>query len=726
MRRVLSGALIVTLLAARAAFAQDVRRELPGFDFTPDGVWRVKARQVRALREQLLSRGDFGRLNAPAALYAPTPGAAAAVSGVLRAPLILFRFRDTDTTTQRDTAQYSQAIFAPVPPLGRPYTLRTFYEEMSNGLFSIQGRPVSWWTTLDSNESRYVGPATGCPPYGTCNGVWSDNAFGALQAGLREAVAKADPFVDFGLFDNDGPDGIPNSPDDDGQVDIVLFVHAVADGACRGFANNNHPWSHRSYLGVQTNDPRTGAAGQFIRVTNYIMQSGLGGATNCDVNSIMAIGTTAHELGHGIGLPDFYDTDPADGDDSEGIGQWGLMGSGNYTTATSPSYMESFSRSQLGWMTVRPLAASGSYTLGPTTSRDTAMLVRPTAPNPRGEYFLLENRQPVLSDTAMTRIMGPGLLVWHFDSTQYARGFHLNSGPIHALWLMQADGLNQLRSSVQGVRNRGDAGDPYPGSAGNTAFALSSNPAALLNATGNPYAGFVVDSIRQVVPNGEMAFRVRFVGLSIVRASDTTAQVRIRGAPFYVYRDVFTAGDTVTVAVDSVQTSADGRRRFTFASWSDGGARTHLLTMTANGSTFTALVNRAFRLQVWAFGIASPPAGLVLDTFRLEGDSVVLDATPATGTLFAGWTGDTATTQRRLVLRMTRPYTIAARFAPTDSAIAQLTVGSGLSASDRTLLDDLGNGNGRFDVGDFVAWLDRSGTVVDAATMARVLRGARP
>ena len=29
--------------------------------------------------------------------------------------------------------------------------------------------------------------------------------------------------VDFGLFDNDGPDGVPNSGDDDGYVDIVFI-----------------------------------------------------------------------------------------------------------------------------------------------------------------------------------------------------------------------------------------------------------------------------------------------------------------------------------------------------------------------------------------------------------------------------------------------------------------------------------------------------------------------
>ena len=42
-----------------------VRREIPGFDFRKDGVWRRQARAVRALRKRLLSRQNFGALNAP-------------------------------------------------------------------------------------------------------------------------------------------------------------------------------------------------------------------------------------------------------------------------------------------------------------------------------------------------------------------------------------------------------------------------------------------------------------------------------------------------------------------------------------------------------------------------------------------------------------------------------------------------------------------------------------
>jgi len=43
------------------------------------------------------------------------------------------------------------------------------------------------------------------------------------------------------------------------------------------------------------------------------------------------------EFGHGLGLPDLYDTDDSNGD-SEGIGWWGLMGSGNWAGGRTSPY----------------------------------------------------------------------------------------------------------------------------------------------------------------------------------------------------------------------------------------------------------------------------------------------------------------------------------------------------------------------------------------------------
>src|SRR5207302_10823647 len=77
--------------AARAQGPRPPRREAPGRDFGPDGVWRQQARAVRAMRSRLLAQRQFGALNAPLAAGVPTPSAAA-VSGTLRVPAVLFSY----------------------------------------------------------------------------------------------------------------------------------------------------------------------------------------------------------------------------------------------------------------------------------------------------------------------------------------------------------------------------------------------------------------------------------------------------------------------------------------------------------------------------------------------------------------------------------------------------------------------------------------------------------
>src|SRR2546425_8639703 len=155
-----------------------------------------------------------------------------------------------------------------------------------------------------------------------------------MQAGLRQAVARVDNQVDWGQFDNDGPDGIPNSGDDDGYVDMIMFAHPTKDGACGGFPDsndpttNNHIWSHRYSLlqtyvtHVPSNKPGFGN----IRVRDYFTTSARGGASACDITKNMPICTAGPQVGHPFALPDPHDTQSP----TEGSGEGGLMGSGNF------------------------------------------------------------------------------------------------------------------------------------------------------------------------------------------------------------------------------------------------------------------------------------------------------------------------------------------------------------------------------------------------------------
>lgn len=735
---VLGAVAALAALAARPAPAQQPqvarRWELPGprLDFSPDGVWRRKARQIARTRAAALGRSDFALLNAPLLQGAPSR-AGLSLGGTLRVPAVLLRFADTDTTALRAPADYGQALFGAGPPAGRPYTVRTLFEEMSNGAFSIQGDAIGW-VALANLEAAYTGPAGTCAenPYtGNGNGYFC-GAYLLTQAGLREAILRADSQgVDWGRYDNDGPDGLPNSGDDDGFVDLAMFVQPMMDGACVA-RSNNHIWAHSYWFNVATSTRRAGAAGGYIAVRDYTIQSGVGGNAACDSTQMMPIGTVSHETGHGIGLPDLYDTDPSDGDDSEGIGHWGLMGSGNYATPLSPAGLEAFSRNTLGWVLVRPLGSSGTYGFGPTALGDTAFLVRPTGANPRGEYYLLENRQAVQNDSALIRMKAPGLLVWHVDSSRYhGRLWYndINSGTIHGVVLVEADGANNLLSSVQGVRNRGDASDPFPGAASVTLLGSSTNPRFNLNSSGwTASPGFVLEDIAQLA-QGAVQFRLTFGASLVVAASDAAALVRVDGQPTARFQRFLGAGSTVTVAVDSAQTDAAGTTQYLFQRWSDGGARGHVVTMGARDTAITATVSRRFDVRWTVSGpgaVTASPDVPAAGGWVSEGDSVVLVARPGAGAIFMGWVGDLSSSQARVVLQSVRPYNLTATFsaASVDSVVRHLVRGTGLASAQATALDAQGNRNGRFDLGDFVAWLDQTGTAVGAEVLARVFQRA--
>src|SRR3989442_9332085 len=394
--------------------------------------------------------------------------------------------------------------------------------------------------------------------------------------------------------------------------------------------------------------------------------------------------------------------------------------------------MEAGSLSQVGWVTVAPLTTAGTYSFGPAPLADTAFLVRPIGSNPRGEYFLLENRQAVLADTALIRAACTvsrqpptcpgGLLVWHVDSAQIASGTsylnQVNVGPIHGLRLEEADGQNHLGTNA----NLGDAGDPYPGTARNLAFSLKTNPAAVMNADGS-FAGFAIDQIRQVVPDGEMAFRLHFGQPTVVWASDTNAVITLDDVTFNVFRDLLDEGSTHTVSVADTQFSVDRRTRWRFAAWSDGGTRTHDITGSAAGGTITATLHSDFKLIATAGPGGTGSANIAVNLsgdFRTQGGPVPLSATADGGLAFGGWSGDTTSTNPVLILPMGRPYTVVASFMATADVVAQLLGSQGpLSPAQLAYLDSKGNINGKFDIADFHAWVNATGASLSADAIAR-------
>lgn len=711
-----------------------VRRvvEPPGMDFHRDGAWRQRATQVRRERRAMLRAGDIQGLNRSAGLVLrgpfavqPYQVAGAAVTGQYMVPVIPIAY--SDTPVNYATQEFYDVLFGDSPPLARPYTLKTYYEELSHGRIEMDGvvfmpyqhdQTAAWVT--DGCKGVTIPGQTNCPRAN------SQNRMGQMLVALLDAVSTGTGGETvWEQFDNDGPDGIPNSGDDDGFVDFVTFLQPQVGGEC---TNSSGIWSHRWVISVWNNGspyvtqtPRRNTQGnaipgQFLQVRDYTIQSQVGGFTGCASGAILPVGTVAHETGHAFGLPDLYDTS----NQTWGIGDWSLMSLGNQVTQLSPSSYDPWSLFDLGWATVDLLETNRTVVTGPRVLTDTIFLARAVAA-PQ-QYVLVENRQAVGSDTAqmgpgaLARQKMPGLLLWHVDEQKVAAGLlgnTVNNGPIHGVALLQADGANDLRAR----RNRGDPGDPFPGASNNSRFSLLTTPAAR-DYQGQPL-GFAFDQMAQL-PDGAMMFRFTRRPASVVTTTFPDALVQVNGTLYPRFEDIVAPGQMLTISVPQEQLLAGGRSRVTFMSWSNGGPREQTVISSPGApDTLVAAMMTQHRLLALASGSGTiganhPSLDPGTGPFLSEGTAVTLTATPAPGMSFSLWTGDTVSASPVLSLSMNRPYDLTATFTvavPVTVAEARAEIlGTGtLSPEQREHLDLQGNRNGYFDIGDYLSMLSRLG-----------------
>ena len=358
----------------------------------------------------------------------------------------------------------------------RPGSVSHFYREMSFGSLTLRGTvaPRRYLASGDASDYTAAGPTE----------------LGRYSEFVREILRQVDDDLDLAVFDDDGPDGRPDSGDDDGEVDLVVVLTPSLPrnflfGGATGIRD----------LGlletVATSDP--GAGGRPIGYRTGLVAQGRTFAE--------AAGTVAHELGHTLfALPDLYNVaylnregppDPAG--DSAGIGNWGLMGWGalGWGGDDGPVGFSAWSRLRLGWARVTE-AADPSQRILLRDVAETGELVR--IPLGGEEYFLLEYR--TRSSFYDRGIPAEGLLVWHVmsnptgevtrahwlvdlecaDGRWTEAGFPLGRtpDPLHGgdnldFWAHDAD------YAEAHAGNLGDATDVF-GPGGRTAFTAASNP----------------------------------------------------------------------------------------------------------------------------------------------------------------------------------------------------------------------------------------------------------
>ena len=281
-----------------------------------------------------------------------------------------------------------------------PGSFAHFYREMSAGQLHLGGQVLPRRYRSRAVAATYLAEAAG--------------ALGQFGRFNLEILTAADADVDLGLFDNDGPDGVPNSGDDDGYVDIVFI--------------NLHTAPRDFFLGVATGIASLGldadyisgdsaASGGFVRVRSRF--EGFSGTTQRGHTFGVTASTMCHEFAHVLGLPDLFDQtaltvaelDPED--DSAGIGKWGIMGRGTlgWGVGDGPNAFSAWSLATLGWVEVVEVQGSvEGLEIGEIFSDRKAYKI----PLTQDEYFLLEHRR---ADGSYynRNIPQDGLLVWHID-----------------------------------------------------------------------------------------------------------------------------------------------------------------------------------------------------------------------------------------------------------------------------------------------------------------------
>lgn len=359
----------------------------------------------------------------------------AAATGPFRILAICVDF--SDHVAQTNANFFDTLLFGSVSG-----TVHSFYDEISYSqldLVTVNLPSTLGWKRAPQTYAYYVDGSYGM--YGT----YPHNA----KKLVEEAADAVDAVVDFNDYDNDN----------DGYVDVLVVIHSGTGAELSGSVNDI--WSHKWSI-----TPRAMNDGAIVYT--YTIQPEFWYSSGD-----MTPGVYAHELGHGFGLPDLYDTDGS----SNGIGRWGIMASGSWngSLGSSPAHPCAWSRIQMGFAS--PTNVTSNLTNQAIASVESGGPIYRlwTAGASSAQYFLVENRQRTGYDAGLP---SSGLCIWHIDDAKTDNDDEwypgLPSSTHYLVAMEQADGNYQLEHAS----SNGDAADLFPGTTSNTSFSSVTTPSS--------------------------------------------------------------------------------------------------------------------------------------------------------------------------------------------------------------------------------------------------------
>lgn len=427
---------------------------------------------------QTLREAANSRRRAKARKAATLGGDHITYTGTKKGLIILVNFSDVSFTRLHSLAFYQQ-VANDVSSLSYGYkgSIKDYFLSQSNDQFELDFDVVGPYTL--SNGYAYYGEATS-----------TDNDKRPGEMAL-EAVQLADDDVDFSDYDWDG----------DGEVEQVVVLYAGPGEASGG--DEDTVWPHESSLSALVGKTYTGDG---VTIDTYACVNEVAyNSAGTALAGGSGIGTLCHEFSHCLGLADMYDILYSG---YYGMGTYDVMDQGSYNgDSFSPANYTSFERIYCGW--VEPIELSTATTVRnfPSWESFPQPFIIYNSGN-SDEYYLLENRQ---LDGWDEELYGNGMLILHvdFDANVWSYNYVNTNANYSNLYndhqrctIFHAD--NESGSTTV----KAIAGDPYPGTSGNTELSDSSAPAATLynaNAAGKYYMSKPITNITQN-DDGTIAF----------------------------------------------------------------------------------------------------------------------------------------------------------------------------------------------------------------------------
>ena len=405
-----------------------------------NSLWRERSRQRSLQRRHSAVKSASGTKDAP-------------FTGDRRGLVILVSFPDRELLY--DSAEYHNYFNQPgYSRFGMTGSVHDYFMAQSYGQFNL--------------SFDVIGPVTVSQPFAYYGSNSTEAGGTDRHPGqmVSEAVLLADPDVNFADYDWDG----------DGYVEQVVLVYAGYSEA-QSPGNPSLLWPHEWSL-TAAGDYDDGSGALFrdgVWVDTYACSSELRDSTG---TALDGIGTACHEFSHCMGLPDLYDTDRMDGQ-CYGMSMWSVMDEGMYAgrdyCGTTPSGYTSYERMCCGWLRPEILTDPCIVTGMSALAEEPRAYILYNG-GYKDEYYLLENRQRVGWDTWLP---GHGMLVLHVDYDADAwNDNRVNAVDSHPrLTVIPADN-HYMSGAFPSFTEL--AGDPFPGTEGNTALTDSTRPAAVL------------------------------------------------------------------------------------------------------------------------------------------------------------------------------------------------------------------------------------------------------